>query len=191
MVLENTWKIQQIRVFQVASLFEMSKCMWRDGYLWIHMRCIVLKQWCRCSDGSDNSAVSFWSFIWLAMILTVWWFQTTPEWLANWILIQFQEWSSCLLPAFLFHVSEKRLLSSPFTVTLTCTMVHHEFRFLFMFNLKSVSVCLNLFNAEYMNKFHFALCQPQSCEHMNVHYITRVVYIFISYQNHSQKANYI
>lgn len=64
-------KSNKLRVFQVASLFEMSKCMWRDCYLWIHMRCIVLKQWCRCSDGSDNSAVSFWSFIWLAMILTV------------------------------------------------------------------------------------------------------------------------
>lgn len=50
----------------------------------------------------------------------------------------------------------KRLLSSPlFTVTLTCTVVHHEFRFLFMFNLKSVSVCAHLFNTEYMNKLHF------------------------------------
>lgn len=50
----------------------------------------------------------------------------------------------------------KRLLSSPpFTVTLTCTTVHHEFRFLFMFNLKSVSVCAHLFNTEYMNKLHF------------------------------------
>lgn len=61
--------------------------------------------------------------------------------------------------AFLFYVvSEKRLLSSPlFTVTLTCTVIHHEFRFLFMFNLKSVSSCSNLFNAEYMNIFNFAL----------------------------------
>lgn len=50
----------------------------------------------------------------------------------------------------------KRLLSSPpFTVTLTCTTVHHKFRFLFMFNLKSVSVCAHLFNTEYMNKLHF------------------------------------
>lgn len=38
-----------------------------------------------------------------------------------------------------------------------------------MFNLKSVSVCSNLFDAEYINKFHFALHQPKSYEHMNVH----------------------
>lgn len=36
----------------------------------------------------------------------------------------------------------------------------------------------------------FALCQPQSCEHMNVQYITKVVSIF-QLQNKPQKANYI
>lgn len=87
----------------------------------------------------------------------------------------------------------KRLLSSPpFSITLTCTAVHHEFRFLFMFNPKSVSVCAHRFNTEFMNKLHFCTVSestPQSSEHVNLHSIASCLYF--STTKHPQKAKYI
>lgn len=59
-------KKKQIRVFQVASLFKMSKWMGRDvisGFIWDALYVMVYVFW---------QAVSFRSLIWLAMILAVW-----------------------------------------------------------------------------------------------------------------------
>lgn len=115
------------------------------------------------------------------------------DWQTVGICTQFQEWSSWLLPAFLFHVvSEKRLLSSPpFTVTLTYTAVHHEFRFLFMFNLKSVSVCSNLFNAEYMNKFNFALSTTKLWTHECTLHHKGCLYFYVANKKASESHLYL
>lgn len=184
-LLEKTKK--QIRVFQVASLFEMSKWMGRDvisGF----MRCTVCNGVCVLTG-------SFFSFIYLIgydLDSLVHSLVHRNDWQTVGILTQFQEWSSWLLPAFLFYVVSKNvcfhLLHSPSHWHAPQSITNSGF-FSCLISSQSAFVQTFLMLNTWIN---FILhCVNHKAVHTWMYTTSQGLSIFFLFHKKPQKANYI